>query len=257
MNVRVLIILSLLFFLFGVSYFNKDIFNPTIIVSTCLVAVLTQMFFALAYRAPLNSVYSALVTSLLLILIVRSDYNFIYCLATLFAIASKFLIRFENRQFFNPTVFGLMTIFLLMGNGQFLIPDIPFYLTFLFLGINLLLLGLNKILKIHTFLTYILFMTSYLFVFKSGEGYKIQNIIILSSFFLLDRSSLPNSNLSKILMGILIFLVHFYLYQFYSIELSFIISVFLVSLMSPFFNIILRSPSFYWNGTNIRVLNEG
>lgn len=257
MNVRVLIIFSLLLFLFGISYYNKDIFNPTIIVSTCLVAILTQMFFALAYRAPLNSVYSALVTSLLLILIVRSDYYFIYCLATLFAIASKFLIRFEKRQFFNPTVFGLMTIFLLMGNGQFLIPDIPFYLTFLFLGINLLLLGLNKILKIHTFLTYGILMTSYLFIYKNGEGYNIQNIFILSSFFLLDRSSLPNSNSSKILMGILIFIVHFYLYQFYNIELSFIISVFLVSLTTPLLNLILRSPSFYWNGTNIRVLNEG
>lgn len=257
MNVRVLIIFSLLFFLFGVSYFNKDIFNPTIVISSCLVAILTQMLFALAYKAPLNSVYSALITSLLLTLIIRSDYYFIYCLATLFAIASKFLIRVENRQYINPTVFGMMSVYFFMGNSHFFIPEIPFYLTFLFLSINFLILGFNKVLKIHTFLTYIILITTYFLVFKSGEDYKIQNIFILSSFFLLDRSSLPNSNYSKILMGILIFFTQVILNQFFYIELSFILSVFIVSITTPIFNLILRSPSFYWNGTNIRVLNEG
>jgi hypothetical protein len=256
-NVRVLIIFSLLFFLFGVSYFNKDIFNPTIVISSCLVAILTQMLFALAYKAPLNSVYSALITSLLLTLIIRSDYYFIYCLATLFAIASKFLIRVENRQYINPTVFGMMSVYFFMGNSHFFIPEIPFYLTFLFLSINFLILGFNKVLKIHTFLTYIILITTYFLVFKSGEDYKIQNIFILSSFFLLDRSSLPNSNYSKILMGILIFFTQVILNQFFYIELSFILSVFIVSITTPIFNLILRSPSFYWNGTNIRVLNEG
>lgn len=257
MNVRVLIIFSLLFFLFGVSYFNKDIFNPTIVISSCLVAILTQMLFALAYKAPLNSVYSALITSLLLTLIIRSDYYFIYCLATLFAIASKFLIRVENRQYINPTVFGMMSVYFFMGNSHFFIPEIPFYLTFLFLSINFLILGFNKVLKIHTFLTYIILITTYFLVFKSGEDYKIQNIFILSSFFLLDRSSLPNSNFSKILVGILIFFTQVILNQFFYIELSFILSVFIVSITTPIFNLILRSPSFYWNGTNIRVLNEG
>ena len=257
MNVRVLIIFSLLFFLFGVSYFNKDIFNPTIVISSCLVAILTQMLFALAYKAPLNSVYSALITSLLLTLIIRSDYYFIYCLATLFAIASKFLIRVENRQYINPTVFGIMSVYFFMGNSHFFIPEIPFYLTFLFLSINFLILGFNKVLKIHTFLTYIILITTYFLVFKSGEDYKIQNIFILSSFFLLDRSSLPNSNFSKILVGILIFFTQVILNQFFYIELSFILSVFIVSITTPIFNLILRNPSFYWNGTNIRVLNEG
>ena len=257
MNVRVLIIFSLLFFLFGVSYFNKDIFNPTIVISSCLVAILTQMLFALAYKAPLNSVYSALITSLLLTLIIRSDYYFIYCLATLFAIASKFLIRVENRQYINPTVFGMMSVYFFMGNSHFFIPEIPLYLTFLFLSINFLILGFNKVLKIHTYLTYIILITTYFLVFKSGEDYKIQNIFILSSFFLLDRSSLPNSNFSKILGGILIFFTQVILNQFFYIELSFILSVFIVSITTPIFNLILRSPSFYWNGTNIRVLNEG
>ena len=257
MNVRVLIIFSLLFFLFGVSYFNKDIFNPTIVISSCLVAILTQMLFALAYKAPLNSVYSALITSLLLTLIIRSDYYFIYCLATLFAIASKFLIRVENRQYINPTVFGMMSVYFFMGNSHFFIPEIPFYLIFLFLSINFLILGFNKVLKIHTFLTYIILITTYFLVFKSGEDYKIQNIFILSSFFLLDRSSLPNSNFSKILVGILIFFTQVILNQFFYIELSFILSVFIVSITTPIFNLILRNPSFYWNGTNIRVLNEG
>jgi Na+-transporting NADH:ubiquinone oxidoreductase subunit NqrB len=256
-NVRVLIIFSLLFFLFGVSYFNKDIFNPTIVISSCLVALLTQMLFALAYRAPLNSVFSALITSLLLILIIRSDYNFIYCLATLFAIASKFLIRIENRQYINPTVFGIMSVYFFMGNSLFTIPQIPFYLIVSFLCINLLILGFYKVLKMHTFLTYIVLITTYFLIFKSGEDYKIQNIIILSSFFLLDRSSLPNSNFSKIIMGILIFFTQIFLNHYVQMELSLILSVFIVSILSPIFNIILRSPSFYWNGTNIRVLNEG
>jgi hypothetical protein len=144
-----------------------------------------------------------------------------------------------------------------MGNSHFFIPEIPFYLTFLFLSINFLILGFNKVLKIHTFLTYIILITTYFLVFKSGEDYKIQNIFILSSFFLLDRSSLPNSNFSKILVGIFIFFTQVILNQFFYIELSFILSVFIVSITTPIFNLILRNPSFYWNGTNIRVLNEG
>lgn len=239
------------------SYYNKGIFNSTIIISTCFVGIITQMLFALAYRAPLNSVYSAIVTSLLLIIIVRSNFNFIYCLAILFAIASKFLIRIDNRQFFNPAVFGLMTIFLLMGNSQFLIPDIPLYLTIIFVFINLLLLMLNKVLKIHAFITYIIPTILYFYLFSSDDLNKFQSIFLMSSFFLLDRSSLPNSNTSKIIMGILIFFFQIKLNQFYSIELSFILSIFLVSILTPIFNIILRSPSFYWNGTNIRILNEG
>ncbi|MBI1862194.1 MAG: RnfABCDGE type electron transport complex subunit D [Deltaproteobacteria bacterium] len=66
-------------------------------------------------RAPIESLYSAVISGLSVLLLGRAQSVALLCLAAALAIASKFAIRWKGKHFFNPTNFGILVTILLMG----------------------------------------------------------------------------------------------------------------------------------------------
>ena len=91
-------------------------FAPSFIVVflTITATLLTQFLFFKFLKIPSNDYRSPLITSLSLCLLFKTNLIWIYPLAGAVAMASKFLIRFNNKHIFNPAnaaiVFGLVLL---------------------------------------------------------------------------------------------------------------------------------------------------
>jgi enediyne biosynthesis protein E5 len=104
---RILQIAFLGSFLFaGLTFLDFDLrpWQPPVILAT---ACATQWAMTRIYRAPDVGYRSAIISSLGLSLLLRSDELWVPPLAAFLAIASKFVIRVRGKHVFNPTNLGL------------------------------------------------------------------------------------------------------------------------------------------------------
>jgi len=90
--------------------FELPPWQPPLILST---ACFTQWGLTKLLRVPAAGYRSAIISSLGLSLLLRSDAIWVPVLAAFLAIASKFLIRIADKHVFNPTNFGLAAAMLL------------------------------------------------------------------------------------------------------------------------------------------------
>jgi Na+-transporting NADH:ubiquinone oxidoreductase subunit NqrB len=102
--IQLVIMAALLIFGAMVNEFDLD---PKQVALTFLVGILTQIFFIRYFRLPL-SFLSVLITCFGVSLLLRSDNLWVHPLAILFAIAAKFLIRYQGSHLFNPANFAVI-----------------------------------------------------------------------------------------------------------------------------------------------------
>lgn len=81
-----------------------------VVIATCL---LSQWAFGTAFGQQTISIRSALITSLGLSLLLRTDHWTTMVLAATTAIASKFIFKFGDKHFFNPANFGIIAALIL------------------------------------------------------------------------------------------------------------------------------------------------
>jgi Na+-transporting NADH:ubiquinone oxidoreductase subunit NqrB len=96
------------FLLAGLTFLEFDLSPwqpPVILVTACI----TQWAMMRLYRVPDAGYRSAIISSLGLSLLLRSDVLWVPPLAAFVAIASKFVIRVRGKHVFNPTTLGLAT----------------------------------------------------------------------------------------------------------------------------------------------------
>ena len=83
-----------------------------------LTATLSTQYIALRLlRLPMDGLKSALITSLSLCLLFRSDHLVVVALAGILSITSKYLLRQGGKHFFNPANFGICASILLTGKA--------------------------------------------------------------------------------------------------------------------------------------------
>ena len=88
--------------------------NALLIVGTALAVQFAGTIYA---KLPRFDPLSALITSLSLTLLLRTDMAAIAMLAACMAIGSKFLLRFHGKHIFNPANFALVTLMLLSDHA--------------------------------------------------------------------------------------------------------------------------------------------
>lgn len=103
----------LLFGLFALGW-DTSIFNFFVAISACL---FFQAVAAYIWKKPMDSLKSALISSLSLCLMFKANYAWTIVLCAGLTIFSKFLIRYKGKHFFNPTNFGIMVTMLLTQDG--------------------------------------------------------------------------------------------------------------------------------------------
>jgi enediyne biosynthesis protein E5 len=114
---RILQIAFLGSFLFaGLTFLDFDLrpWQPPVILAT---ACATQWAMTRLYRAPDVGYRSAIISSLGLSLLLRSDELWVPPLAAFIAIASKFVIRVRGKHVFNPTNLGLAACLFLTSHA--------------------------------------------------------------------------------------------------------------------------------------------
>lgn len=84
---------------------------------TFLACLLTQAIGIYFTTKDYSGLKSALITSLSLCLLLRSQQEWVIVLAGVLAIGSKYIIRFNGKHIFNPANFGMMSVILLTGQA--------------------------------------------------------------------------------------------------------------------------------------------
>ncbi len=78
--------------------------------------LLTQIACTRLWRLPRLDLRSPLITGLSLSLLLRADALWVYALAGVLAIASKFVIRINGKHLFNPATFAIVVLLLATGH---------------------------------------------------------------------------------------------------------------------------------------------
>ncbi len=98
----------------GIGVFWREFpISGVAILSVLGSALVAQAIAIWKYKLPWNSLLSALISGLSLLLLFRSNYLLVWSFAAVLAVASKFIFRWRGKHFFNPTDFALVSLFYL------------------------------------------------------------------------------------------------------------------------------------------------
>lgn len=236
---------QLVFLFVGAVILHWDI-QPLWALSVIVTCLLTQWFFdkKILKRSP--NVLSALITAFSLCLLFRADSIWIHMLAAILSIASKFLISFDKKHFFNPSNFGICFTILLTGKG-WVSPSIwgqewKWVLLILICGFAVLFFARVLHVALSFLITFgllhafrLLFYMQWdfdvwLHIFSSGS------LFVFSFFMITDPAVLPKGRLPQILFPVLTALVAWWLQSFAFIPTGPLWALFIISFFLPLFH---------------------
>lgn len=186
----------------------------------------TQVLAILKYKLPWTSLRSALISSLGLLLLIRSQSNALLIGAIVVAISSKFLLRYQGKHFFNPTNFALALI-LIFSKNAWVSPaqwgeEVLIAAWIILLGIVVTQRSLRTDISFSFLVCYLLFFSirvSYL-----GQPYTVffhqlkNGSLLLFTFFMIsDPKSTPDHPSGRVLFSFLVaalaYFIKFHLYN--------------------------------------------
>jgi len=232
----------------------------TDVVAVFLVALLTQYVFTQYLKLAFNPL-SAINSTMSILLLLNVAHLMWMLLAIAIAIASKFLIRMNNKHIFNPSNIAIVAVILItdsawVTSGQW---GREMWLALLLSGAGLILvIGYSRMLPTISFLLTFLMLLS-LRAAWVGDGVQIplhqmQNgaLLVFAFFMLSDPMTTPNSRIGRMLFGVLVAVVGWILQFVYFIPNAFLYAL---ALSSPFVVVINRVFSgnkYYWPQPNFR-----
>ena len=203
--------------LYGLLWLHFDVSTWQILV-TLATAQLTQYAGTRYFNLPSYDPKSALISSLSLCLLLRTNDLAIAGLASFIAIASKFLIRWKGKHIFNPTNLALM-VTLSLGFGWISSGQWGQVAWFGFLLACLGSLVVTRAARADVTLAFLLFYVSLLFIRAVWLGdpltiplHQIQGgaPLIFAFFMISDPKTTPDSRTGRIVFALLVALAASY-----------------------------------------------
>jgi Na+-transporting NADH:ubiquinone oxidoreductase subunit NqrB len=203
---------------------------------------------------PFSSILSALVTSLSLCLLLRVDSDLIMILASMAAIASKFIFRFKQKHWFNPANFGIV-IALVYGSawispGQW---GHDLWLVIVFASLGLAVLG--KVGRLDTSITFFatfailegirnfyLGWTMDVLLHRLSSG----SLLLFTLFMITDPRSTPNARMGRICWAMLVGIVSFIFQNYLFITAAPFWALFVCAPLSVVFDRLFVAARFNW-----------
>ena len=209
---------------------------------------------------------SALITSLSLTLLLRTEFIALAALAAVIAIGSKFLIRVRGKHVFNPANVALVTLILVSDNAWVSSGQWGSAATGAFALACLGVLVLTRAKRAETTIAFLAFYGALL----SGRAlwlgdplsiplHQMQNgaLLIFAFFMISDPKTTPNSPLGRLLFALVVasiaFTVQFVFYVPNGPILALIVSAPLV----PLIDALLQGTQYRWETARERALNKG
>ena len=203
----------------------------------------------------LTSLRSALITSLGLCLLLRSNSYQTMMLASFLAISSKFLFRYHNKHFFNPANFGIMAA-ITLTNDAWVSPGqwgADWWYMLLFLGLGGVVLK-----QVGRWDTSIAFLLSYgaleairnAWLGWSWDVWQHQfmsgSLLLFALFMLSDPRSIPNSKQGRLIWSLAIAFSTFILQHYFYLSTSLFWSLFIISPLTVPLDMVWTAPRFNW-----------
>ena len=245
----------LIFLLFGITNLGWEVEKFKFIV-TFITCLSTQAVFTLFTNKDFNSLKSALISSLSLCLMFKTNEMGTIFLAGFLSVASKFMFRFNGKHIFNPTNFGIIITILLSGKawispGQWGSNG----LLLLFIG----LLGLTVLLRVKRldtafafFITFVVlsFMRNVLY-----QGWPIDfffhqftsgTLLLFTFFMITDPVSTPSHKIARIMWSVLIGVLAFYMQHILFVNGAPIWALFMLSPLTILLDKLFSANQFKW-----------
>ena len=212
----------------------------------------------------LTSLRSALITSLGLCLLLRSNSYQTMMLASFLAISSKFLFRHHNKHFFNPANFGIIAA-ITLTNDAWVSPGqwgTDWWYMLLFLGLGGVVLK-----QVGRWDTSIAFLLSYgalealrnAWLGWSWDVWQHQfmsgSLLLFALFMLTDPRSIPNSKKGRLIWSLAIAFSTFILQHYFYLSTAIFWSLFIISPLTVLFDMVWTAPRFNWYKSQLTTEN--
>jgi len=203
--------------LYGLVFLHFDISIWQIAI-TIGAAQLTQYAGTRYFKLPVFDPKSALISSLSLCLLLRTNDLFVAALASAIAISSKFLIRWKDKHVFNPTALALIVV-LTCGLGWISPGQWGQVAWFGFLIACLGSLVVTRAARADVTLAFLTFYVGLLFVRAVWLGdpltiprHQIESgaLLIFAFFMISDPKTTPDARIGRIVFALLVALVALY-----------------------------------------------
>ncbi|BCL33853.1 hypothetical protein NSMS1_03000 [Nostoc sp. MS1] len=217
-------------------------------------------------QQPSINLRSALITSLGLSLLLRTDHWITMALAAVSAIASKFFLKIGDKHFFNPANFGIISALTLTSNawvspGQW---GEEWWYCLVFVGTGGLILR-----KIGRWDTTVAFLGSYslleairnLWLGWTWDVYWHRlmsgSLLLFALFMVTDPRSIPNAKIGRVVWAVCIACLTFILRNYFFLSTAVFWSLFALAPLTIFLDYLWSSPRFSWLGEGRRQEAEG
>lgn len=204
-----------------------------------------------------NGLPSAIISSMGLCLLLKTNALSVAALAAFISIASKYIIRIKGKHVFNPSALGIVVAVVLTGNawispGQWgsgaVIMFSVFCLGFIIttrvqkLDVSLAFLGTFGGLLFIRQIIYLGWPMDYFI-----QSISIGSLLLFSFFMITDPKTTPNHHIVRIIWSIAIAAVSFYLSAFKFINGAPIFVLICAQPLIPLLDTLFKAKAFQWN----------
>lgn len=230
--------------------------QPGMAFTILIVALAAQLAGTRLAGLPRFDPKSALISSLSLCLLLRTDSLVLAAITAVVTIASKFLLRIDDRHMFNPTNFGL-AVMMALGTSVWVSPGqwgTGAFFAFLLAGCGGLVI--RRAARSDVTYAFIGFYSAIVFARAAFLGdplaiplHHLQNgAFLLFAFFMIsDPKTTPDSQAGRIVFALMVALgaglVHFVLFQPNGLLWSLVLS----APITPLLNRLLPGPRYQWH----------
>jgi len=227
-------------------------------IATCLLAQILATAIvekSLKLSTLFRSLKSSLITALSLCLLLRTDHYTTMVLAGSLAIFSKFIFQVNQKHFFNPANFGIISALALtqdawISPGQW---GESWWYALLFIGCGGMVLS-----RVGRWDTAVSFFGSYAFLEATRNIYlgwtwdvyfhrlMSGSLLLFTLFMITDPRSVPNAQVSRIVWAVAIALVTFILRNYFFVAPAVFWALFALSPLTIILDLIWSSPQFSW-----------
>jgi len=248
----------LIFLGYGITNlgWEVDLFKFSLTFITCLT---TQAVFTAFTNKDFNSLKSALISSLSLCLMFKTNETGTVFLAAFLSIASKFMFRINGKHVFNPTNFGIIITILLTGKawispGQWGSNALLLFLIGL-LGLSVLLRVKRLDTAIAFFLTFmgLSFIRSVLYQGWPVDFFLHQftsgTLLLFTFFMITDPVSTPSHKAARIIWAMMVAILAFWMQNKLFVNGAPIWALFFLSPLTIVFDKLLSANQFKWTNS--------
>jgi Na+-transporting NADH:ubiquinone oxidoreductase subunit NqrB len=229
---------------------------PEIMVLTIGSTLLTQFIFFKVFKIKSNDYRSPLITSLSLCLLFKGAAIWLYPLASVAAMASKFLIRFDGKHIFNPANAAIVLGLLFFPNMVWVSPGQ--WGNTLWLGFALLCFAFIVLNKAGRADTALFFLGSWVFLLLAramwlGDPldiplHNLQSgaLLIFAFFMISDPMTTPNNRLARFVFAFTVAAIAYILQYHFQIREAIFYALFMVCCVTPFLDYFYKGSSYQW-----------